>query len=81
MARIQPSFFHFYLFQARQHNTSFLPTSKDEIKYPGGGLSKTTQTFINSANNISPSRTIQNRVHKFSGTYEIGEILHIYLIP
>ena len=41
MARIQPSFLHFYLFQTQQHNTSFLLTSKDELKYPGG-LSEAT---------------------------------------
>ena len=35
--------------------------------------------FIYLVNNISPSRTIQNRVHKFFGTYnEILKILHIY---
>ena len=35
MARIQPPFLHFYLFQPRQHNISFLLTSKEELKYPG----------------------------------------------
>ena len=46
MARIHSSFLHFYLFRTRQHNTSFLLTSKDELKYPpGGGLSQSTQTF------------------------------------
>ena len=34
MARIQPSFLRFYLFRTRQYNTSFLLTSKGEIKYP-----------------------------------------------
>ena len=43
MARIQSSFLHFYLFQARQHNASFLLTSKDELKYPKG-------SFLNNPN-------------------------------
>ena len=34
MARIQPSFLKFYLSRTRQRNTSFLLTSKDELKYP-----------------------------------------------
>ena len=43
MAHIQPSFLHFYLFRTRQNNTSFLLTSKDELKYPGG-------SFLNNPN-------------------------------
>ena len=43
MACIQPSFLHFYLFRARQHNTSFLLASKDELKYPRG-------SFLNNPN-------------------------------
>ena len=43
MAHIQPSFLHFYLFRTRQHNTSFLLTSKDELEYPGG-------SFLNNPN-------------------------------
>ena len=43
MARIQPSFLHFYLLQTRQYNTSFLLTSKDELKYPEG-------SFLNNPN-------------------------------
>ena len=40
IAHIQPSFLHFYLFRTRQHNTNFLLTFKDELKYPEvGGLS------------------------------------------
>ena len=94
MASIQPSFLHFYLFRTRQHNTNFLLTSKDELKYPGGGWSFPSNPnlllsfsivngvlylFIHSANHISPFRTIHNRVHKFFGTYnEILKILYIY---
>ena len=91
MARIRPSFLNFYLFRPRQHNTSFLLTSKDELKYPGGSFPKQPKPFTLSAtfstsprlssfsfsivnevtlfiylvNYISPSRTIQDRVHKF----------------
>ena len=43
MARVQPSFLHFYLFRRRQYNTSFLLTSKDELKYPRG-------SFLNNPN-------------------------------
>ena len=45
MARIQPSFLHIYLFRPRQHNTSFLLTSKDELKYPGGSFPKQPKPF------------------------------------
>ena len=45
MARIQPSFLRFYLFQSQQHNTSFLLTSKGEIKYPGGSFPKQPKPF------------------------------------
>ena len=34
---MQPSFLHFYLFRTRQHNTSFLLTSKDELEYTREG--------------------------------------------
>ena len=40
MARIQPSFLHFYLFRPPQQNTSFLLTSKVEKKYPRGSFPK-----------------------------------------
>ena len=43
MARIQPSFLHFYLFRTRHHNASFLLTSKYELKYPRG-------SFLNNPN-------------------------------
>ena len=43
MACIQPSFLHFYLFRTQQ-NTSSLITSKDVLKYPGGG------SFLNNPN-------------------------------
>ena len=46
MARIQPSFFHFYLFRTRQHNTSFLLTSKDELNILVG-------SFLNNPNLLS----------------------------
>ena len=78
MARIQPSFLHFYLFRPRQHNTSFLLTSKNDLKYPGGSFLSNPKLllsfsivngllylFICLVNYISPSRTIQNRVHEF----------------
>ena len=42
MACIQPSFLHPYLFRT-QYNTSFLLTSKDELKYPRG-------SFLNNSN-------------------------------
>ena len=92
MARIQPSFLHFYLFRTRQHNTSFLLTSKDKLRYPRRSflsnpklllsfsiVNRVHYLFIYLVNYISPSRTIQNRVHKSFGTYnEIVKILHIY---
>ena len=89
---IQPSCLLFYLFRPQQHNTNFLLTSKDELKHPGVSFPNNPKLllsfiivngvlylFIYLVNYISPSRTIQNRVHKFFGTYnEILRILHIY---
>ena len=46
MAHIQQSLFHFYLFRSRQHNTSILVASKDELKYPGGSFPKQPKPFI-----------------------------------
>ena len=45
MAHIQPSFLHFYLFRPRQHNTSFLLTSKDDLKYHGVSFPKQPKPF------------------------------------
>ena len=49
MAHIQPSFLHFYFFRTRQHNTSFLLTSKDELKYTRG-------SFLNNQNFYPPGQ-------------------------
>ena len=80
MARIQSSFLHFYLFRARQHNTSLLLTSKDELKYPRGLFPKQPKllsirpTTFPLKNNSKPSPQIFRYIQRDV------KVFHLYLI-
>ena len=92
MASTQPSFLHFYLFRTRQHNTSFLLTSKDELKHPGVVFPKQPNlllsfTIVNEGNSFIPLFgqqyfSLKNNPKPspqiFRHINEIVKILHLY---